>query len=265
MADLIPKITLPCMIFSPFNKPLAPEVLIQTTLILVVTSCISILPFFLGKATYNRYPPERKNILQCYTLVNNSGFLGAPMVAPVYGNDGLFAASILIIPNRILIWTAELSVFTTADLKTKCRNILLNPCIVTVSLGLARQISEFPVPGFPNTAIANVDAVISSFFMMVIGIMLISVPWKKLSEPSLFRPTFVHLVALPLVVLVILDLIRMEPILAGISLALTGMPTGNTSAPLAAKYEADEDYVSRCTVIATLLSPVIIPLLMLLL
>ena len=103
LVDLILKITLPCMIFNSFNKPLTPEVLMQTALILVVAFCISILSFFLGKVIYNRYPLEKKSILQYCTLVNNSGFLGMPMVASVYGNDGLFAASIFIIPNRIFM------------------------------------------------------------------------------------------------------------------------------------------------------------------
>lgn len=51
--------------------------------------------------------------------------------------------------------------------------------------------------------------------------------------------------------------------LAGVSLILTGMPAGSTSALLAAKYGADEDYASRCIVTTTILSLVTIPLLML--
>ena len=148
LVDIILKITLPCMIFNSFNKPLTPEVLIQTALILVVAVAISILSFLLGKVIYNKYPQKKKSILQYCTLVNNSGFLGMPMVSAVYGSDGLFAASIFIIPNRIFMWTAGLAMFTTADFRTKCRNILLNPCIVTVFLGIVRRMTGFPVPGF---------------------------------------------------------------------------------------------------------------------
>lgn len=148
LVDIILKITLPCMIFNSFNKPLTPEVLIQTALILVVAVAISILSFLLGKVIYNKYPQKKKSILQYCTLVNNSGFLGMPMVSAVYGSDGLFAASIFIIPNRIFMWTAGLAMFTTADFRTKCRNILLNPCIVTVFLGIVRRMTGFPVPSF---------------------------------------------------------------------------------------------------------------------
>lgn len=263
LVDIILRITLPCMIFNSFNNPLTPEVMKQTALILVVAVSISILSFLLGKVIYNKYPQKKKSILQYCTLVNNSGFLGMPMVSAVYGSEGLFAASIFIIPNRIFMWTAGLAMFTTADFRTKCKNILLNPCIVTVFLGIARRITGFPVPEFLDTAIANTDAVTTPLSMMVIGTMLIGVPWKKLLEPSIFRLAFVRLIALPLVALYILNLIDAQPLLAGVSLILTGMPAGSTSALLAAKYGADEDYASRCIVTTTIISLATIPVLML--
>lgn len=265
LVDIILRITLPCMIFNSFNNPLTPEVMKQTALILVVAVSISILSFLLGKVIYNKYPQKKKSILQYCTLVNNSGFLGMPMVYAVYGSEGLFAASIFIIPNRIFMWTAGLAMFTTADFRTKCKNILLNPCIVTVFLGIARRMTGFPVPEFLDTAIANTGAVTTPLSMMVIGTMLIGVPWKKLLEPSIFRLAFVRLIALPLVALFILNLIDAQPLLAGVSLILTGMPAGSTSALLAAKYGADEDYASRCIVTTTIMSLATIPALMLLL
>lgn len=263
LVDIILRITLPYMIFNSFNKPLTPEVMKQTALILVVAVSISILSFLLGKVIYNKYPQKKKSILQYCTLVNNSGFLGMPMVSAVYGSEGLFAASIFIIPNRIFMWTAGLAMFTTADFRTKCKNILLNPCIVTVFLGIARRMTGFPVPEFLDTAIANTGAVTTPLSMMVIGTMLIGVPWKKLLEPSIFRLAFVRLIALPLVALFILNLIDAQPLLAGVSLILTGMPAGSTSALLAAKYGADEDYASRCIVTTTIMSLATIPVLML--
>ena len=263
LVDIILRITLPCMIFNSFNNPLTPEVMKQTALILVVAVSISILSFLLGKVIYNKYPQKKKSILQYCTLVNNSGFLGMPMVYAVYGSEGLFAASIFIIPNRIFMWTAGLAMFTTADFRTKCKNILLNPCIVTVFLGIARRMTGFPVPEFLDTAIANTGAVTTPLSMMVIGTMLIGVPWKKLLEPSIFRLAFVRLIALPLVALFILNLIDAQPLLAGVSLILTGRPAGSTSALLAAKYGADEDYASRCIVTTTIMSLATIPVLML--
>lgn len=263
LVDIILKITLPCMIFNSFNKPLTPDVLLKAAMILFVAFCISILSFLLGKVIYNRYPAEKKSILQYATLVNNSGFLGMPLVASVYGADGLLDASIFIIPNRIFMWTAGLAVFTTSDFKTKCKNIFLNPCIIMVFLGLIRRMFGIPFPQFLDTAIGNIGAITSPLSMMIIGTMMIGVPWKKLLEPSIFYLSFVRLIALPLVALAILKCLNVDSMLAGLSLILTGMPAGSTTALLAAKYGADEDYASRCIVTTTLLSLITVPVLML--
>ncbi|MFQ7876364.1 AEC family transporter [Enterocloster sp.] len=68
LVDIILRITLPCMILNSFNKPLTPEVMKQTALILVVAVSISILSFLLGKVIYNKYPQKKKSILQYCTL-----------------------------------------------------------------------------------------------------------------------------------------------------------------------------------------------------
>ena len=163
LTDLVLKITLPCMIFASFNRPLTPDVLQKTALVLLVALCIALLSFIGGKFLYYRYPHERKCILQYCTLVNNSGFLGMPMVSSVYGAEGLLYASFFIIPNRIMMWSAGLSLFTQSDFKSKCKNILLNPGIIACFLGLARQLLLIPLPGFLDSAIGNIGSTTSPF------------------------------------------------------------------------------------------------------
>ena len=100
--------------------------------------------------------------------------------------------------------------------------------------------------------------------MMIIGTMLVGISWKALFEPSIFYLTFIRLIFLPLIALVLMRIMRFDPLLTGVSLILTGMPAGSTSALLAAKYGADEDYASRCIITTTIISLITIPLLMLL-
>ena len=181
LTDLILQITLPCMIFESFDRPLTPELLKQTFAVLMVALMIAILSYLCGKVLYNRYPWEKKSVLQYATLVNNCGFLGLPMVSAVYGSEGLLFASIFIIPNRIFMWTAGISIFTKADLKSNLKNILLNPCIITVILGLGRRILNIPVHEVIDTAVSAIGQVTTPLSMFVIGTMGVGV-----SIPSLF-------------------------------------------------------------------------------
>lgn len=265
LTALILQLTLPCMIFSSFNRPLTAEVLQRTGLAFLVALCIALLSLFLGKLLYCFYPREKRSILEYCTLVNNSGFLGMPLVSSVFGEEGLLIASIFIIPNRILMWTAGLSLFTESDFRTRLRNILLNPCIVTVYLGLLRRLLNPPFPSFLDTAVNRIGALTSPLSMMLIGTMLLGVRWRELLEPAIFYQSFVRLLVLPLTALGILHLLRCDPLVSGVSLALTGMPAGSTAVLLATQYGADERFASRLVVSSTLLSLFTAPFLMLLL
>ncbi len=267
LTTYILQIALPCMIFNSFGDEFTLETLRKTGLAFVVALIIAVMSFILGKFIYNRFPEEKKGILQYCTMVNNSGFLGLPLVEAVYGDLGLMYASIAILPNRILMWTAGISVFTKekASLKKQMINVLLNPGIVAVYLGLARCLLNIPLPAFLDSAIAKIGATTSPLSMMIIGTMLVGVNLKELFDPAALYQSFIRLIALPLIALVFMRLLNFDAILTGTTLILTGMPAGSTSVLLATQYGGDEVFASKLVVSSTLLSLITAPLLMLLL
>ncbi len=267
LTSYILKIALPCMIFNSFGDEFTIETLKKTGMAFTVALVIAGLSFILGKFIYNRFPKEQKGILQYCTMVNNSGFLGLPLVEAVYGDIGLMYASIAIIPNRIMMWTAGISVFTKekTDLKTQLKNVLLNPGIVAVYLGLARCLLQIPIPAFLDTAISKIGATTSPLSMMIIGTMLVGVRLTDLFDFAALYQSFIRLIALPLLALLCMRLLHFDPVLTGTTLILTGMPAGSTSVLLATQYGGDEVFASKLVVSSTLLSLITAPLLMLLL
>lgn len=267
LTSYILKIALPCMIFNSFNDELTVETLKKTGMAFLVALIIALVSFILGKFIYNRFPKEQKGILQYCTMVNNSGFLGLPLVEAVYGDLGLMYASIAILPNRIMMWTAGISVFTSENsgLKTQLKNVLLNPGIVAVYLGVARRLLNVPLPAFLDTAIGKIGATTSPLSMMIIGTMLVGVNLRQLFNGAALYQSFVRLIALPLLALLCMRLLHFDPTLTGTTLILTGMPAGSTSVLLATQYGGDEVFASKLVVSSTLLSLITAPLLMLLL
>lgn len=264
LTDLILNITLPCMTFASFNKELTADVIHDAELCFLVALCITVLSFTCGKLLYNRFPKDKRSILQYTTLVNNSGFLGMPMVSSVFGDDGLYFASIFIIPNRIAMWTAGISLFTHSSLKESAKKIFLNPCIIAVILGLIRQFAGISLPGFMDTAISDIGDITTPLSMFIIGTMLVDLKLSSMVEPAILWLTFIRLIALPLIALCILRAIGASQMLTGISMILTGMPAGSTSVLLSVKYGLDADFASRCVVTTTLISLITVPLMMLL-
>ena len=115
LTDFVVFVTLPCMIFESFHMAFSLEALRQGAVALLIAVCMAGVALLLGKVLYNRFPSEEKSILQYGTLVSNSGFAGLPVVSGTYGDEGLFLGSLFIIPTRILMWSAGISLFTRAD------------------------------------------------------------------------------------------------------------------------------------------------------
>lgn len=155
LTDFVVFVTLPCMIFESFNMTFSLESLKQGALALLIAVGMSCVALLLGKVLYNRFPYEEKSILQYGTLVSNSGFAGLPVVSGAYGDEGLFLGSLFIIPTRILMWSAGISLFTRADAKQAVKKVLLNPGIIAVEVGLVRMLFQIPLPHFVDTAVDN--------------------------------------------------------------------------------------------------------------
>ena len=261
LTDFVVFVTLPCMIFESFNMAFSLESLKQGVLALLIAVGMSCVALLLGKVLYNRFPYEEKSILQYGTLVSNSGFAGLPVVSGAYGDEGLFLGSLFIIPTRILMWSAGISLFTRADAKQAVKKVLLNPGIIAVEVGLVRMLFQIPLPHFVDTAVDNLGGCTSPMAMALVGAILVDVPLKTVFDLKSFYLVAVRQFLLPGICLAALRLLHVDPLTIGVSVVITGMPIGSTTAILAQKYVADAKFASECVFISTLTSLVTVPIL----
>ena len=261
LTDFVVFVTLPCMIFESFNMAFSLESLKQGALALLIAVGMSCVALLLGKVLYNRFPYEEKSILQYGTLVSNSGFAGLPVVSGAYGDEGLFLGSLFIIPTRILMWSAGISLFTRADAKQAVKKVLLNPGIIAVEVGLVRMLFQIPLPHFVDTGVDNLGGCTSPMAMALVGAILVDVPLKTVFDLKSFYLVAVRQFLLPGICLAALRLLHVDPLTIGVSVVITGMPIGSTTAILAQKYVADAKFASKCVFISTLTSLVTVPIL----
>lgn len=261
LTDFVVFVTLPCMIFESFNMAFSLESLKQGALALLIAVGMSCVALLLGKVLYNRFPYEEKSILQYGTLVSNSGFAGLPVVSGAYGDEGLFLGSLFIIPTRILMWSAGISLFTRADAKQAVKKVLLNPGIIAVEVGLVRMLFQIPLPHFVDTAVDNLGGCTSPMAMALVGAILVDVPLKTVFDLKSFYLVAVRQFLLPGICLAALRLLHVDPLTIGVSVVITGMPIGSTTAILAQKYVADAKFASKYVFISTLTSLVTVPIL----
>lgn len=260
--DLILQVLMPCMIFNSFQQRITYDVLKKAGTVIGIAFGIAIAALLLGKVLYHRYPYSKRSIMQYGTIVNNAGFAGLPLAGEIFGDVGLFYASFFLIPNRIFMWSAGISLFEKTDAKTKWKNVLLNPNIIAVELGLLRGVLNVQLPYFLDYSIEKLGNTVSPISMLVIGAILADVNIKTIFDKSVFFVAGVRLLLLPLLTIGIVSIFHFDEIISGIALVLTAMPVGTTTALLAAKYNADVDFASKCVFVTTMLSLITVPILM---
>ena len=60
---------------------------------------------------YRKAEPDKRKPLRYGTIVSNGGFLGNPVIEGIYGTNGLFYASVFMLPVRIVMWSVGTSCF----------------------------------------------------------------------------------------------------------------------------------------------------------
>lgn len=262
LTDFVVLITLPCMVFSSFRMDCGIAALIQGGLALLIATVMAVAALIAGKLLFNRFDPREKCIMQYGTLVSNSGFAGLPIISGTYGDEGLFLASLFIIPTRILMWSAGISLFTTGGTRwERAKKVLTNPAIIAVFLGLLWMLLPLPMPGFLDTAIDHMGDCTSPLAMALVGSILADVPLRGVWEPKALYLVLIRQIILPVICLLGLKALQVDPLTTGVSVALTGMPIGSTTAILAQKYGADAQFASKCVFISTLTSLATVPVL----
>ena len=259
LSDLVLSVFLPCNILSSFFGADSSQ-LPSLGIILVISLGVMALSFVLSQfVLYRKIDREQKKVLVYATLISNATFLGTPVVESVYGQAGLTYAAVYLLPLRIALWTVGLAVFTGG--KGNLKKVIFHPCLIATYIGLVVMLTGFNPPVLLSRLTSSLGNCTTPVSMMVVGNVLALVDPRKLITKLVGYFSFIRLILIPLLVMGVLLIFRPNPLIAGISVILSGMPAGVTTSILADKYGADRELASKLVFVTTLLSIVTAPLL----
>lgn len=272
MSDLLIYFILPCNIIESFKGDVTSNLIKNSLATFFISLAIQVSSIFFGKLFFACFSDEKKPVMNYGLICSNSSFIGLPVVNNIYDSIGVLYASIFQIPIRITMWTSGLTQFTGKKVdkngkkqpvftKSTIKRLILHPCIIAVFLGLIIMILHIPLPNCVDRSIVFMSQCTIPVSMIVIGCILSGCKVKELFDKSIFYFTFIRLLAFPLLIFVILKLLHIDPLIIGVSVLLTGMPAGTTTAILADKYGCDAAFGSRIIFVSTMCSIITIPIL----
>lgn len=272
LSDLLIYFILPCNIVASFQGKIAPNLIKNSFTAFCISLVIQVLSIFLGKLLFGYFSDKMKPIMNYGLICSNSSFIGLPVVNNIYNSIGVLYASIFQIPIRITMWTSGLAQFTGKKIdengesqpvftKETIKSLILHPCIIAVFLGLFIMAFYVPLPDCVNRSITFMSQCTIPISMIVIGCILSECKVSQLFDKAVFYFTFIRLLVFPLFIFTLLRLLKVDPLITGVSTLLTGMPAGTTTAILADKYECDAAFASAVIFISTIFSIVTVPIL----
>lgn len=261
LTDLVIYLILPCNIIKSFMVEFSAGILVTFTGVLLISIFIQLGCTLLGQVLYNKIEVPQKKCLQYATICSNAGFLGNPVAEGVFGVAGLTLASIYLIPQRIVMWSAGISVFTESpDKKTLVKKVLTHPCIIACAAGIILMVTQFKLPSFLSASIQALSNCNTALSMMVIGMILADIHVKQMFNRKVFYYTLIRLVFIPLIVYIPCRFLHLEPIVTGVCVLLAAMPAGATTSILASKYNGDAAFATNLVIFSTLVSLLTTPL-----
>ncbi len=263
--NLLLDITLPCMILNSFNVDIGLSELISAGKILIISTVCTLIAWLMAKILWRREPSNRRAVLEFATLFSNAGNAGMPIVASVFGAEGVFYASFYLLPVRVLIWTLGLSLFVDeGDFRERMMILLKTPSLAVVFIGIALMFMPFRLPGVLSVAVKNIGDMTGPLSMMIIGAALGESDIRSAFDTDAFKLTAVRLVILPVIYIVLLKSAGVDDILWQVAVVLTAMPAAANTEIIAEMYGKDYQFAARCVVVSTVISLVSVPLLTLL-
>ena len=173
MTNLVIDLILPCNIIYSFMIKFSSKIAQDFVVILVISILIQVFCVILGGVLYNKCSVKRKKCLRYATICSNAGFLGNPIAQGVFGMMGLTLASIYLIPQRIMMWSEGVSVFTEAPTKKEMlKKIFTHPCIIACEIGIVLMLTGWRPPHFLEETITSVSNCNTAMSMLVIGMIL---------------------------------------------------------------------------------------------
>ena len=265
IVTLILTIIYPCNIIHSFQMEFNIQILKDAFMVVLLACLLQVLMSVLNLFLYKGFDERKQDCMKYGTICSNAGFIGMPVAQAFFGAKGLLFMSVALIPQRIVMWSSGVEIFSKQKGKGIFKKVMTHPCIASVWIGLILMILQVKLPPFLDNTLTGLSNCTTSMSMMCVGMILGEVPASKVIDKTSLYYTCIRLIGIPLLVFGLLYFVPVDPVVKGLMVLVGGMPCGTTTAMVAGQYGGDDLFASQIIFTSTLFSLITIPLLSILL
>ncbi len=271
IAPLVMNVTLPAFILSSMTFEFSVETLKSSGILIAISFGLYGVAFILSKLYSNIFKNEDKQraVLEYAIMFSNTGYMGYPVVAQLFGQKGVFYAAIYNLSFTILIWTYGVDLLSGKQSETmsiKNRLIaLINPGLIAVLIGFSMFLLGLTFPKPIYSILDIIGSTTTPLSMMFIGFILTEIkPSTAIKNRQLWAISAIRLVIMPALAYFILFVLGFTGLVLYIPVVIVAMPVAVNVAIFASRYQSDYHLGSLLIFASTLFSIITVPILMLL-
>lgn len=204
---------------------------------------------------------KKKSIENFAASFSNAGFIGIPLTQAVFGSEAIFYVSPYVTFLNLFQWTYGVYVITGKTDNIKPKNLISNPMVVSLIIGLILFFAPVSVPEVIEKSIGFLASMNTPVAMLVLGVFLAKADLKYIFlDIKIYWCMAVRLLIIPLVTLGIFYFIPVENKMIVLSTLIAACTSvGGNIAIFAQQYDKDYLLAIKTVCLSTILSIITIP------
>ena len=268
LSKLESNLFIPALMFGTFVQNFTPDRIGTAGTFLLCGTAVVLLSMPVGLALGKlcAKDPYLRRICAYGLVFSNFGFMGNAVVEALFPEVFLeYLIYVLPFWTGIYVWGVPALLIPaeggkSLPLKERLRP-LLNPMFLAVLAGMAAGIIRMPMPTFATTAVTNLGACMSPVAMLLTGMTVAKIQLKPLLRDSaVWRTSLLRLIAIPVAVIGLLQIIPLPRELALCTVCALSMPLGLNAIVIPSAYGKDTTAAAGMALVSHLLSVGTIPL-----
>ena len=263
VSAIVINLAIPCKMLSSLSEAdcSKKEILAMLSVVLLVYAFLILFSKLVPKLL--RIKGSETPILEFLTVFSNNGFMGYPVIESILGASALIYASIYDMFNSILLFSYGVYLFQKS--KTDRKGIewkrMMSTATVAGFLTMILAILGVRLPQVPHEVFLMIGNAATPLSMLVIGSTLAMTPIREIWKGwRVYSFSVIRLLVVPSAVYLIFRNFIGNPLILGVVVLVTAMPSAATTVMFAEEYESNAKFAAQYVFITTLLAVLTIPI-----
>lgn len=198
-------------------------------------------------------------VYQYLILVGNTAFMGYPVIQAIYGDEGVFYASICNLVHNLITFSYAVGLLerdnTGARQRRKC-----SACLLASVVGVVLFLSPFQLPECVHQALDWMGSITIPLCLLCTGARRsMGSVQRAARSAAVWAVSLTRLILFPLILIPALRMLHCSGVTLAVPVVLFATPTALTAGAFAQQYGCDAEFAANTVVLSNLVSLFTLP------